>query len=33
MSSLFGAAPGSGSGTTAPRTIVPGIGGAQLALD
>jgi hypothetical protein len=33
MSSLFGGAPGSGTGTTAPRTIVPGVGGAQLALD
>jgi hypothetical protein len=33
MSSLFGGAPGSGTGTTAPRTIVPGVSGAQIALD
>lgn len=33
MSSLFGGAPGSTIGATAPRTISPGVGRAQLALD
>ncbi|KAI9434236.1 cytoplasmic protein [Lactarius indigo] len=33
MSSLFGGAPGSSVGATAPRTITPGVARAQLALD
>ena len=33
MSSLFGGAPGTSTGGTAPRTIVPGVGRAQLTLD